>query len=91
MPTSVIVAIAILSLCLPLVGWALLAGSNPAHQRMLTNLQRGLEGTRSEESPSDAHRRSALVVMARRLTPRRSMLFLDRLLSRAGRPAAWPL
>jgi tight adherence protein C len=31
------------------------------------------------------------VVVARRLTPGRTTLLLDRLLARAGRPAAWPL
>lgn len=87
-----LVAVACLSLALPLLAWAVLARPDRVHQLILANLQRGL-GPSLEIgdpvlSPEAEGRR---LTLARRLTPRRSVRRLDQLLTRAGRPPGWPL
>ena len=94
MPPLVWIAIAMLSLSLPLLAWSLLARPSRLQRRTVTNLRRGLEPTWAENGgpqPVDARRTSGLGAVARRLAPGSSIRRLDRLLSRAGRPAAWPL
>jgi tight adherence protein C len=87
-----IAAIGCLSLSLPLLGWALLARPNPAHLRTVANLRLGLPALRQPVGGDQAGGSRALgSQLARRLTPARSVRLLDRLLTRAGRPAAWPL
>ena len=93
MSPQVLVAVACLSLALPLLGWSVLARRDPGHQRAVDNLRLGLPqplwagsevavtGEGTERGPS----------LARRLTPRRSVRLLDRLLTRAGRPPGWAL
>ena len=93
-PASVLIAIAALSLSLPLLAWSLFGRRDPEQRQRLLNLQRGL----TEPDEDSAHPRSligalrpAMVRLSQRITPRGSLARLDRLLSRAGRPAAWPL
>jgi tight adherence protein C len=93
-PPLVWIAITMLSLSLPLLAWSLLARPSRIQRRTMTNLQRGLEPAWAENGvpqPLGARRTSGLGAVARRLTPGGSIRRLDRLLSRAGRPAAWPL
>ncbi len=95
MSPVVLAAIAALSLSLPLMAWSVLARPDRAHQRTVANLQRGLNrpsaGADGDAFLVDGSRPSGLVALARRMTPGGSIRMLDRLLGRAGRPAAWPL
>jgi tight adherence protein C len=93
-PAHVLTAIAMVSLSLPLLAWALLARPSRLQRRTVANLQRGLApSVAGGGSSSQANSRPAggLAALARRLTPGSSVRRLDRLLSRAGRPPAWPL
>jgi tight adherence protein C len=92
-PPLVWIAIAMLSLSLPLLAWSALARPSRAQRRTVSNLRRGLEPSRAPNGSTsvDARRIGGLGAIARRLTPGGSIRLLDRLLSRAGRPAAWPL
>ena len=93
MPPLVLVAIAALSLSLPLLGWSVLARPGPERRQTVLNLQRGLMGTAGDpvDRPSDPANLRGLRALARRLTPPGSVRRLDRWLARAGRPPAWPL
>ena len=93
MPPHVVVAIAMVSLSLPVLAWSLLARPSRLRRRSVINLQRGLEPRLAGDAPPQAdHRRTGgLGALVRRLTPGRSVRRLDRMLSRAGRPPAWPL
>jgi tight adherence protein C len=88
-------AICALSISLPLLLWALLARPTLAQQRATTNLQRGLveavtdQAAQMTREPAMTPQR--LRNIARRVTPTAAVLRLDRLLSRAGRPANWPV
>ena len=93
MPPLTFLAIGLLSLSLPLLAWAVLSRPNPAHLRAVANLRQGLPtlatlppGAGGAESTGRSRWR-----FARRLTPPRTVRLMDRLLTRAGRPAAWPL
>jgi tight adherence protein C len=93
-PPHVLTAIAMVSLSLPLLAWSLLARPSRLQRRTVSNLQRGLTPSVAPDGsppPADARRAGGLAALARRLTPGRSIRRLDRLLSRAGRPPAWPL
>jgi tight adherence protein C len=89
----VIVAIAALSLSLPLLAWSAFAGPNRDRRQAVTNLQRGLLDTVADpiSRAPDLANQSGFRALARRLTPAGSVRRLDRLLSRAGRPPAWPI
>jgi tight adherence protein C len=93
-PSLVLIAIAMVSLSLPLLAWSVLARPSRLQRRTVANLRRGLEprltGEGSEQQ-ADSRPTGGLGVLARRLTPGGSVRLLDRLLSRAGRPPAWPL
>jgi tight adherence protein C len=95
LPTSVLVAIAALSLSMVLCVWSLFGRGDPRKQRAFANLQQGMNG--SADSPSNRRPGAAdatnpsLRLFARRLSPKGTIRRLDRLLSRAGRPQAWPL
>jgi tight adherence protein C len=83
-----------LSLALPLLAWSVLARPSQVQRRTVSNLQRGLERSWTEDGstePVDARRTGGLPAVARRLTPGGSVRRLDRLLARAGRPPGWPL
>jgi tight adherence protein C len=92
-PPHVLVAIAMVSLSLPLLAWSLLARPSRLRRRSVTNLQRGLEPRLAGDAPpqADSQRTGGLGSLVRGLTPGRSVRRLDRMLSRAGRPPAWPL
>jgi tight adherence protein C len=91
-PPLALAAIGCLSLSLPLLAWSLLARPDPAQQRARANLQRGLPRPGRAGGPEVASGAARPgYALARRLTPRRSIRTLDRLLNRAGRPAGWPL
>jgi tight adherence protein C len=90
----VLFAIAALSLSVPLMGLALFARPNPAHQRTVTNLRQGFQPGGSDAAVELNTRNQEigqLRVLAHRLTPGRSIRLLEKLLARAGRPPAWPL
>ena len=95
LPTSVLMAISALSISLPLLLWALLARPTLAQQRATMNLQRGLVETVMDQAahlPRDpATTPPRMRTIARRLTPTAAVRRLDQLLSRAGRPANWPV
>jgi tight adherence protein C len=91
-PLLVVVAIAALSMSLPLLAWSALARPNRDRRQAVTNLQRGLMGSVGQPIPApDPARLRGLRAVAQRLTPPGSIRLLDRLLARAGRPQAWPL
>jgi len=91
MPALTVLAIGLLSLSLPLLAWAVLSRPDPAHVRAVANLRQGLPAlpvvgvVRAEDAQGPR------ISLARRLTPGRLVRLLDRLLTRAGRPAEWPL
>jgi tight adherence protein C len=93
-PPLVWIAIGMVSLSLPLLAWSVLARPSRVQRRSAANLQRGLKpGWTGNGSPQQFQpgRTSGLAAVARGLTPGSSVRRLDRLLSRAGRPPAWPL
>jgi tight adherence protein C len=92
--SAVTVGIAGIGLSVLLLAWAVLAVPGRGRQSTIVNLTRGFElpgppavVASSPEEQADG----PLGVLARRLTPAVSVRTLDRLLSRAGRPRAWPL
>lgn len=86
--TAVLFASGGVALALALMVYALTAQPDAARNRVRANLQRGM----SRSGPSDDVRAQVgLVGLARRLTPAGNVRWLDLLLARAGRPAAWPL
>jgi tight adherence protein C len=87
-PVPVLVAAAAAGMALPLLGWALLGRPDAAVSRSRDNLVRGWEPA---AAPGTRPGAGALARLARSLTPRGAVARLDRLLARAGRPAAWPL
>jgi tight adherence protein C len=92
-PPLVLLAIAALSISLPLLAWSVLARPSRDRRRAVTNLQRGLLHTVADpiSRTPDPAVPSGFRVLARRLTPAAAVRRLDRLLARAGRPAAWPI
>jgi tight adherence protein C len=92
-PPLVLTGVGLVSVSLPLLAWSLLARPSRLQRRTVRNLRRGLQPV-SDAAPAPAtatRRPGGLPALARRLTPGSSIRRLDRLLSRAGRPAAWPL
>ena len=86
------VAVACISLSLPLLAWSVLARPDPAQLRSVANLQLGLLPHRPANLGGRAGSAPGLgAALVRRLTPSRTVRLMDRLLTRAGRPAAWPL
>ena len=93
MPPLVVTAIAVLSVCLPLLAWSVFARPSREHLRLVANLQRGLleTGTEATAGPVAPAGPGGFRVLSRRLATPGSVRRLDRLLARAGRPAGWPL
>ena len=92
LPAPVLIMIAMISLSCGLVGMAMLAGPDRTRRVVVTNLQRGLlrsDPEADQERQADTGR-SGLVTLVTRLTPAAEVRRIDRLLARAGRPAAWP-
>jgi tight adherence protein C len=87
-PLPVLGAALAVGLALPLLGWALLARPDAAAVAVRDNLRRGLDGGPTAVARP---RGDGLVRVSRRLTPAATVRRIDRLLTRAGRPAAWPL
>jgi tight adherence protein C len=92
-PPLVFVAIAVLSVSLPLLAWSVLARPDRVRRHVVSNLRRGLKDPVAEPAnrvPA-LGKPSGFRALARRLTPAGSVRRLERLLARAGRPPAWPL
>jgi tight adherence protein C len=87
-PIPVLGAALAVGLALPLLGWALLARPDATALAVRDNLRRGLDGG---PAVATRPRGDGLVRLSRRLTPAATVRRIDRLLSRAGRPAGWPL
>lgn len=95
LPTLVLASIAALSLSVLILGWSVMSGRDRGQLQAQTNLQRGLVD-RSDSATelslgAKGGQTEGLRLLVRRLTPNYSVRNLDRLLSRAGRPPAWPL
>ena len=60
-------------------------------RRLLVNLRRGIGSHQAGSDEPAGAGAGTLLVLARRLTPASRVRSLERLLSRAGRPAAWPV
>ena len=89
-PGAVLAAVAAVSLALPLLGWALLARPERVQRQVRENLTRRLQP--AEAVGSDvADRPGLLESVVARLTLPGTAARLERLLARAGRPAAWPV
>jgi len=87
-----LIAVAAISVSLPMLAWSVLARPDQPGERTLTNLQRGQSRTKGSTSGQPGDQRSGgLIALARRWTPAGSVRRLDQLLARAGRPPAWPL
>ena len=92
MPAYNGLAIALLTVSLPVLVWAVFSHPTPARLKAVANLRRGVQtGVIADpKAPAtqggEVHRSLAL-----RLVPAGMVRRLDRLAARAGRPAAWPL
>ncbi len=92
LPSYVWLSVAALSLSLPLLAWSLFMRPSQTSQRSLANLRRGWSDPAAVGGdPSEEHQPRRLRLVARRLTPTRSVRRLEALLARAGRPPAWPV
>jgi tight adherence protein C len=85
-----LIAEACVAVALPLLTYSFTIDANSTRRGTLRNLQRGLEeAQKSGAAPQEA--RGTMGKAAYRLTPGASIRWIDALLARAGRPAAWPL
>ena len=89
MNTLILVAAGCVAIALPLLALAFTARPGAARQQTLRNLNRDLHAKPAAEGPELTG--GALVDLARSLTPLGVVRWIDTLLSRAGRPRAWPL
>ena len=91
-PYAVLAAVAAVSLALPLLAWALLSRSGRVQRQVRANLALRLQPAQADQETDTAPvgRSSLLGTVVRRLTLPGTERRLERLLSRAGRPAAWP-
>ncbi|WP_231503104.1 type II secretion system F family protein [Blastococcus sp. URHD0036] len=90
LPPLVLMATLAVGVALPLAGWAVVARPRAATAMARANLVRGIDAgaaDRSGQRPS----RSFGARLARALAPGGTAARIDRLLSRAGRPPAWPV
>ncbi|WP_256840682.1 type II secretion system F family protein [Ornithinimicrobium cryptoxanthini] len=87
--TLILVAAGLIAIALPLLAYAFTARTPAARQETLRNLNRDLHDGRVASGPEVSG--GGLVILAKSLTPMAAVRWIDRLLSRAGRPAAWPL
>jgi tight adherence protein C len=84
--------LAVAALALGLAGLAYLLLTRPrANRQLLANLQRRLTAEETEEDLAPSGLVPRLAGLARRITPKRQLQLLERLWTRAGRPAVWPL
>jgi tight adherence protein C len=85
-------AIALLTVSLPLLAWAVFSRPTPARLKALANLHKGVQQPEDPDYTAPATQGGALRhSLALRLVPPGMLRRLDRLAARAGRPAAWPL
>ncbi len=84
---ALIAGIGFLVLALLLLCWSVLGSRVAGSHEIQENLRRGL----AQPSARKPARGRAFEALASRFTPRRFVARLDRQLSLAGRPAAWPL
>lgn len=91
MPPHVVAAIAAIGLSLMLLGWAVLAGPSDERRRAVVKLSSGLASGPQSAQTGTTDERGGPGVFARRILPTGAVQRLDRLLAKAGRPAAWPL
>lgn len=93
MPTIVLVAIGAIGLASPALFWALVGARHPARTAIAANLRLGLapSSVAAEPSATGQQRTTASGRIVSALTPGSMATRLERLLSVAGRPAAWPL
>jgi tight adherence protein C len=61
------------------------------NRRLLDNLRRGIDADQAGSDEPAGGPAGGLLLLARRLTPPSRVRSLERLLSRAGRPAGWPV
>ncbi|WP_114907878.1 type II secretion system F family protein [Ornithinimicrobium murale] len=87
--TLILVAAGCIAVALPLLAFAFTARPGVARQQTLRNLNRDIHATSVSDGPQVAG--GTLTNLARSLTPLVAVRWLDTLLSRAGRPRAWPL
>lgn len=87
MAPTVILAVVMFVVAIPLLIWSL-TGQKPVNRKAIqTNLSRGIMGGLEQKKRKDRH----FEVLAGRFTPAVLISKLDRQLALAGRPAAWPL
>ena len=93
MPPSVLTAAAAIGLAIALLTWSVLTRPGREAAQVKVNLQRRLVGRSdgASQSPVGEQPPQLLEQVARRLTPPGTADRLNRMLVRAGRPAAWPL
>jgi len=89
-PPIVLAAITAVSLSLLIAVMTLLARPDPARLRAVRNLELGMRKDAAART-AEEEGIGALGILARRLAPAGTIRRLDRLLARAGRPAAWPV
>ena len=87
LPPLVLAAAGAAGLALPLLGWALFARPGAAAVQARSNLTRGLDPV----AQGGIARPGLVETLGRALTPPGTLARINRLLSTAGRPAAWPL
>jgi len=89
-PITIVLAIAALSLALPMLGWSLFSRPSRAHVHAVANLQRGIQTGTGQDVPV-AGRRDGVPPLMLRLVPSSSVTRLHRLAATAGRPPEWPI
>ena len=87
-PAAVLAAVLAVASGVPLLGWALLARPDAAVVATQDNLMRGLP---APVAVTAAPRRSPGAALVGLLTPAGTRARLQRLVARAGHPAAWPV
>ena len=87
--TLILVAAGCVAVALPLLAFAFTPRPSAARQQTLHNLNRDIGAAAAADGPQVTG--GGLVRLARSLTPMAAVRWIDTLLSRAGRPAAWPL
>jgi tight adherence protein C len=92
-PSVVVLAIAAMSVSLPLLAWSILTRPDRDQRQIAANLRRGLSdpATHPVSRSADAASPSGFPAVARRLTSTGTVRRLERSLARAGRPPAWPM
>ena len=92
MPAYNGLAIALLTVSLPVLVWAVFSHPTPARLQAVANLRRGVQTGDSPDLTAPTTQGGELRrSLALRLVPAGMVSRLDRLAARAGRPAAWPL